>query len=412
MKKLIGFLRSMKFGMLLLVLVILCSLAGSLIVQQRDSMEYVTRYGESAARVILFLGLDDVFSTPYFFGLMAALCLNLTLCSVARLPRIAKSGAALVARAGSAEMDFALLPGQAQALCAQLSRHGFRRREGEGRAIWTRHLFGVYGSFFVHLSFLLILAVGTAAVMTAEVTDTTVMPGETITLGNGARVTVEAFHIEDESGRLDYASQLSAVSADGAREAQKVIRVNEPLSFEGYKLYQQTYGTAGSVRIERISSGESDVLTLTEPCMLTLDGHEGLFYQAVYPGYIRDEDGSITLITSSSGAYADPVYDVLSMAQGEVTPVLAFPGESITIGDVRFTMMDPVSYPGLRIKHVYPALLGLLYAVFGLMVAALVLCFFMPPAAVAVAEDGYTVVCPKARDGLLAEIGTWLSEGE
>ena len=51
----------MQFGMILLVLVIACSLAGSLIVQQREPMEYVTRYGESRARLIMALQLDDVF---------------------------------------------------------------------------------------------------------------------------------------------------------------------------------------------------------------------------------------------------------------------------------------------------------------------------------------------------------------
>lgn len=60
------FLRSMQFGMILLVLVIACSVAGSMIVQQREPMEYVNRYGSTAAQVILGLGLDNVFSAPYF----------------------------------------------------------------------------------------------------------------------------------------------------------------------------------------------------------------------------------------------------------------------------------------------------------------------------------------------------------
>ena len=75
MKKIIRFLRSMQFGMILLALVLACSVAGSLIVQQREPMEYVNRYGEGAARVILALQLNDVFSSVYFLVLMAALCL-------------------------------------------------------------------------------------------------------------------------------------------------------------------------------------------------------------------------------------------------------------------------------------------------------------------------------------------------
>ena len=95
MKKVIGFLRSMKFGMILLVLVIACSVAGSLIVQQGEAMDYVRRYGADAAQLIMALGLDDVFSAPYFIVLMAALCLNLTLCSIVRLPKAIRAAAAL-----------------------------------------------------------------------------------------------------------------------------------------------------------------------------------------------------------------------------------------------------------------------------------------------------------------------------
>ena len=102
MKKVIAFLRSMKFGMLLLVLVIACSLAGSLIVQQRAPMEYVNRYGADMAEVIMALGFDDVFSAPYFIVLMAALCLNLTLCSIVRV--VKQRGAAKRLQAAAAAM--------------------------------------------------------------------------------------------------------------------------------------------------------------------------------------------------------------------------------------------------------------------------------------------------------------------
>lgn len=405
-----NFFRSMRFGMLLLILVIVCSFAGSLIVQQREPMEYVSRYGAGAAEVILALGLDDVFSAPYFIVLMAALCINLTLCSVTRLPATRRAAASLKKQARSAPQTQALGAGQAQTLCAYLRRKRYRCEEADGKTLWLKNLAGFYGAFLVHLSFLLILIVGVAAVLTAEVTDEVVMPGETLTLKNGTRITVDSFRIEDETGTLDYASQLTAVSADGQRQMSKLVRVNEPLSFEGYKLYQQTYGTAGQLRIDRPSTGASETITLTEPCFLTLNGQDGLFYQALYPGYVRGEDGSVTLIASTSGAYTDPVYDVLSISGGMTTPVLAFPGETLTIGEVSFTMLKPVSYPGLRIKRIHPAVLGALYAVFVLMIAALYLCFFMPPVAVCVSPDGYALVSPKSQTGLLLELEALLKE--
>ena len=402
----------MQFGMILLALVIACSIADSLIVQQREPMEYVNRYGENAARLILALRFNDVFSAPYFIVLMGALCLNLTLCSLVRFPKTVTAAKKLLGRAQAAGIEHPLLPTQAEKLHAWLKRSHYRSCRLEERTIYYKNLAGFYGSFLTHLSFMLILIVGAMAVITAQVTDQTVMPGETLALEDGTTITVEAFQIEDAEGTLDYASQLIMRSADGDREARKEIRVNEPLSFEGYKVYQQTYGTAGCVKIENLSNGTSERMYLTESCFLTLDGVNGLFFQALYPGYLRAEDGTVTLITSTSGAYSDPVYDVLSVAQGAMTPVLAFPEDELTIGDVRFTFQEPASYPGLRIKHVSTAVLGALYAVFVLMVAGLYLCFFMVPVAVCVTEEGYAIISPKPPTGLTIGINACLDEEE
>ena len=402
----------MQFGMILLVLVIACSVAGSLIVQQREPMEYVNRYGEHAAQIIMALQLNDVFISPFFIVVSAALCLNLTLCSLVRLPRIIRAAEQLMNHAKNAPVEYTLAPEKVQKLQSYLKQNRYRLRSEDGRQIYTKNLPGFYGSFLTHLSFLLILIVGVLAVATAQVTDQVVMPGDTLTLSDGITITVESFQIEDETGTLDYASKIVMRSADGQREAGKEIRVNEPLSFEGYKVYQQTYGTAGSVRIDNLSNGASEEMQLTESCFLTLDGVNGLFFRALYPGYIRAEDGTVTLITSTSGTYSDPVYDVLSVAEGAMTPVLAFPEETLTIGDVSFTFLEPISYPGLRIKHVSTAVLGALYAVFVLMVAALYLCFFMVPAAVAVTEEGYAIISPKPQTGLIIGINACLDEEE
>lgn len=410
MKKVFRFLRSMQFGMLLLVLVILCSFAGSMIVQQREPMEYVNRYGADWAKVILALRLNDVFSAPYFIVLMAALCLNLTLCSLLRLPRTIQAGKRLREQALGAAITRSLEKKQADKLCSYLSARHYRCHEAEGRKVFSKNLIGYYGSFLIHLSFLLVLVVGAAAVMTPDVTDQVVMPGETFTLPDGTLLQVEAFQIEDESGSLDYASNIIMTSADGSRQAQKEIRVNEPLSFHGYKVYQQTYGTAGSVQITNRLTGAAEDMTLTESCFLTLDGRNGMFFQALYPGYVTAEDGSVTLITSTSGEYTDPVYDILSVADGTMTPILAFPNETLTIGDVSFTLQEPINYPGLRIKHMNPVLLGVLYTVFALMVAALYLCFFLSPVAIAVTEDGFALLSPKTQTGLLIEIEALLEE--
>ena len=85
--------------------------------------------------------------------------------------------------------------------------------------------------------------------------------------------------------------------------------------------------------------------------------------------------GMMMSITSTSGAYADPVYDLRVMAQGQTTPVLAFPGEELSLGGITYIPAEPVSYPGLRIKAIPSGVLGVLYASFVLLIAALSIVF-------------------------------------
>ena len=406
MKRIAVFLRSMTFGMILLVLIAACSVAGSLIPQQREAMEYVSRYGADAAEWIMRLGLHDVFSAPYFIVLMAALCLNLLLCSVIRVVKLRGAGKRLQAAAAAMERK----PAPADQLHAYFARRGYRKTKQGGVTLYSKYAVGFYGSFLSHLALIVLLVVGAATVYGADVQDRTVMPGQTLTLEDGTTLTVNAFQIEDETGRLDYASRIVMKDGKGNESPQTVVRVNEPLRFGGYKVYQQTYGTAGAVTVVNAQTGGSDTLSLTEPVFLTLDGRNGVYYNALYPGYTQAEDGGVTLITSTSGAYHDPVYDLRVVSGGQTAPVLAFPGETVTIGDVSFTMEAPVSYPGLRIKYLSGAILGALYASFAFIVAALYVCFFMRPVCVAVGEDGFAVASPKPQLGLQLELESLVGE--
>ena len=80
MKKTLQFLRSMKFGVILLILIAVISAAGSLIPQNEAPMVYVRAYPQYY-QMIFFLQLDHVFTSWYFIALTVMLCLNLTFCS-------------------------------------------------------------------------------------------------------------------------------------------------------------------------------------------------------------------------------------------------------------------------------------------------------------------------------------------
>ena len=65
MKKFFNYIRSMRFGILLLLLIALCSVAGTVIPQGREIAFYAQTY-RSFHGVILLLKLHNIFESWYF----------------------------------------------------------------------------------------------------------------------------------------------------------------------------------------------------------------------------------------------------------------------------------------------------------------------------------------------------------
>ena len=408
-KRLMKFLRSMTFGMILLGLILLCSFPGSVIAQGNTPDWYVQTYPDWHG-VILKLGLDDVFGSWFFITLLALLCLNLTLCSLIRIRNVVKASKKAAASAAERKTKVFLSAEGTSQLRQLLEERHYKKEVFGETTVYSKNSIGWYGSFVTHLAILLTVLFGAAALYLPKVTDQTCFPGESLPMEDGTSIAVESFQIENGEGKLDYASVIEIRLPDGRTSGQQRISVNYPLSFGGYKVYQQTYGTAGAVTVRNRSTGGEDFFILNEMCFLSLDSINGIWFEALYPGYIRDENGNFTLITQTSGSYEDPVYQVLLASEGVYTPVMVFPGETLSVGGVEFTFEDPVEYPGLRIKRTPEAINVMLFSAFGLMILGLWFCFFQTPAIVAVREEGYTVAGPKPQ-GLILEL-TALLESE
>lgn len=408
-KRLMKFLRSMTFGMILLGLILLCSFPGSVIAQGNTPDWYVQTYPDWHG-VILKLGLDDVFGSWFFITLLALLCLNLTLCSLIRIRNVVKASKKAAASAAERKTKVFLTAEGTSQLRQLLEERHYKKEVFGETTVYSKNSIGWYGSFVTHLAILLTVLFGAAALYLPKVTDQTCFPGESLPMEDGTSIAVESFQIENGEGKLDYASVIEIRLPDGRTSGQQRISVNHPLSFGGYKVYQQTYGTAGAVTVRNTETGGEDRFLLNEMCFLSLDSINGIWFEALYPGYIRDESGNFTLITQTSGSYEDPVYQVLLASEGVYTPVMVFPGETLSVGGVEFTFEDPVEYPGLRIKRTPEAVNVMLFSAFGLMILGLWFCFFQTPAIVAVREEGYTVAGPKPQ-GLILEL-TALLESE
>ena len=410
MKKAFSFFRSMKFGLILLSLIAVLSIVGTAIPQDREISWYAQTY-KSFHGVILMLNLNHVFYSWYFQLLLILLGLNLTFCSLIRIRSVGKGKQQENELLMKLPNRFDLTPTQRETIQNRLAEMHCRPEESDGVQIWKKNGFGRYGSFLTHLSILLTILFGAMALYLPHITDRTCLPGEELTMEDGTEIRVESFRIENEEGRLDFTSEILVRLPDGQESGVQEIKVNHPMSFGPWKVYQQTYGTAGAVTVINLTTQLQDTLTLTELTFLSLDGVNGLWYEAVYPDLIRDPSGNVTLISNTSGSYPNPVYQVETASDGVYTPILAFPGDELQVGELKFRFEPPVEYPGLRIKYTPKAVNALLCLSFLMMIAGFYITFFCQPVLVRIDESGCAAGGPKP-DGTLLKLEEWIQETE
>ena len=387
MKKVLGFLRSMRFGMLLLALIALLSIVGTLIPQGQTLEAYEAAYGRSAY-AIMFLGLDHLYSTWYYVGLFLLLCVNLLFCSVLRFGRVRRARGALLAAADrAAELEGFSHPDPE----AVLRKKGFRR-SGDG---WLRNGLGLYGSFITHLALLLML-IACACVFALEVkTDYTVKVGEQVTLEDGTVLRVDSFSMESD-GRLDYVSDLTATLPNG-ETASGTIRVNQPKKFGRYKVYQQSYNYVGQLDIRTSEDGADERASLDSPAFISLDGQTGVTYMGTFGTYNRQADGTVVPPGYGDGEGEPVEAYMIAVQDGENQEARLQPvDETFEVGGVYYTFRAPAAYPGLRVKTIPAPVMPALYATFVLLLAGLYLCFFHAPAAAKV--RGNQVAIKGAKD--------------
>lgn len=409
MKKILNYLRSMRFGILLLILIAVFSIVGSVIPQGKELSWYVENY-PNIHPALLVLQFHRIFKSWYFVLLLVLLCLNLTLCSVLRIFSVVR--ASKTELADTASLPVVRLPQAGRELLEQhLAETRCRRVDFGETRVYCKRRFGRYGSFITHLAILLTVIFGAAALYLPQVFDRDCMPGESVLLpakDGAAAFSVGSFRATDESGRLDFTSELTITLPDG-RSKSGEISVNHPMSFGPYKVYQQTYGTAGSITVTNLTNGGSDTFTMTELSFLSMDNVSGVWFVALYPDYILNPDGNIMPVDTGDRSYPHPVYYVQTV-EGETKAMrLMQPGDAIEIAPLRFSFNDPVSYPGLRIKHTPQLVNALLIACFALMIAGLTVTFFLPPVLVKVNDEGYAVGGPKP-EGIRIELQALLQD--
>jgi cytochrome c biogenesis protein len=268
-------LSSIKTGVILLILVVIISAAGTVILQRpvTEPDEMQRAYSPQMLRLLDAMGLTNVFHSWWFITLMGLVSLSIIAASIQRFPnswrfyaRPYKSTGETFRKALPQQVQIPI-PGEEAGLAA--AERALRRMRITPERIVGEKSFSLFAErnrisemavYIVHASLLLIFMGG--------IVDGLFGWNGFLMLNRGEQSNQVALHDTsirhmpfavrcDNAGQENYAdgspkkwwSQL-AVLQDGREVLRKEIVVNDPLVYQGVRFYQSSYGPNG--RVEKL----------------------------------------------------------------------------------------------------------------------------------------------------------------
>ena len=322
---------------------------------------YEPVFGVGGVDLLERLQLFHVFTSTPFSVALLVLVFSIIVCTLDRTPRLWQQSAAIRVVQPPAYFDprlpdrVSIAPGQglsASSVAAALGRHRFSVRQAVGpdgaqfiygdRNRWTK-----LATLVTHLGLILFLVAGLVTARFGDEQGLVVAEGDTLTvqpIGTPGLLLVQNRAFEapglDTGSPTDFTTDL-AVYQDGQLLAQKVIRVNDPLSAGGYTFHQNGFGPAPDLVIR---STADDSILWSGPVPLT-EQAGGLPYGAMpVPGrkfglellLVRNEDGIGALAMLPYAVNGTNPDGTPNVVRGDMVPVVR--GQTVDMGGLDMTV--------------------------------------------------------------------------
>jgi len=311
MKRVIDFLGSMSFGLILLLVIAFVSAIGAFIPQERGESFYVEKYGTQSAGLLHALGLTNIYKSFYFVGLLIILSLSLLTCvlkrtrfivGIFRMPRDFPNR-----RTISAMSEGATIEGVDLAFASEvLRRHRYSvimmRKKGGGHIIANRGRVGRVGSLVVHISFVVIVLGGIIGGCLGHKQLLIIFEGEGVYMPEelGHELILYADKVEEirdpNSGMIeDYITTARLLRGDELA-AEAKIEVNHPMEYKGINIFQEHMGVETGVALfiqqqdEGLEEEERSPLLNMEVIL-----RDKSYRVALYEGETKQVDGGYEL---------------------------------------------------------------------------------------------------------------------
>ncbi|PLX90975.1 MAG: cytochrome c biogenesis protein ResB [Desulfuromonas sp.] len=287
------FFCSLKLTIFTLIALAITSIIGTVIEQNKSHQEYLRFFSEETIRVLDRLQFFDMYHSWWFIGLLVLFCINLTCCSIKRLPRVWRlvhnplltpSNQVLKTFSNTDEKlvkgDIKELSARMQAfLGSHFASARVTEKDGATYLYAEKAKYARFGVYITHLSILIIFLgaiIGNLYGFKAFVnipeggeTDRIWLRNGQTSMPLGFTVRCEDFSVEfyGESQRpKEYSSILTVIDQGETVIDHRYIEVNDPLSYKGLTFYQSSYGPAGdeviSIKVNVRDTDKADAFTL------------------------------------------------------------------------------------------------------------------------------------------------------
>jgi cytochrome c biogenesis protein len=295
-RKLWQTLGAIKTGVILLILVVILSAAGTVILQRpaTDAEEMQRSYSPHMLRILDGVGLTDVFHAWWFVLLLVLVSLSIIAASIQRFPnawrfysRPYKSPDENFRKALANHAEVQIPSEDAGLDMAEriFRKHGFKPehivREKSFSLFGERNRISEMAVYIVHASLLLIFLGGIVDALYGWSGFLMLTTGEAtshLELRNGKAHNLPFSLRCDGAGQENYSdgtpkkwwSKLAVVE-DGREVARKEIVVNDPLVYRGVRFYQANYGDTGKMSTLKMNATPADGSGQTKEITLGLD---------------------------------------------------------------------------------------------------------------------------------------------
>ncbi|NUN65519.1 cytochrome c biogenesis protein [Pseudanabaena biceps] len=362
----VAILANLKVAIALLLLIALFSILGTVIEQGQPFDFYRENYPEHPAlfgflsyKVILAVGLQQVYASWWFLTLLILFGASLTACTFNRQLPILKASKRWFYY--TKPQSFAKLPlateivgGDLVSLAQSLQTKNYLIYQESDRLYARKGLVGRIGPIIVHASMLLVLGGSILGSLTGFVAQEMIPSGDTFQVKNITEsgvwsasqvpkdwsVRVNRFWIDyTPKGAIDqFYSDLSVLNKEGKEVDRQTIHVNKPLKYKGITFYQANWDIAAV----RFTLNNSPVLQLPVSKLESQNGGRQVW--GTWIPTKPDLSAGITLITPDlQGTFL--IYD----EKGTLLTTVRTNG-STEINGITFTLKEAIGSTGLQIK--------------------------------------------------------------